>query len=503
MRFSAKPPGPVAGEVEDRRGGARGSGLGARGAGLGPAMGAPGGGDTRGAGGVYAEAHQVGLALAAEGRVADAEVALRGAWEWRGKALGPDHEDTLASQAALAGVLRRAGRPVEAEPLARGCLEAHTRSVGAAHPRTHLSALALAGVVKDVGDASRRDEVDGLYAGACEGIAAALGEAHPAALAALNNHAVFLKGCNRLVEAEALYRRVLPLSEKAIGADHLHTLASASNLAIVLDLRAAEARGREGGGAGGAGGRGEDPRAREAEDLFRRVLGGYRAALGDGHPETVATASYLADACREGGRSAGREALLDEAEALYKEVAKTRRTTLGEDDPLTLMSLNNLGVFLKHRNPEQSVQVLEEALAGARRAFGDKHPDTVSTANNLALVLGANGANKQAAALLRKAMSDWKDAFGTEHPGTLEALHSLGQRLADEKKFGEAEPVLADALAGRKDALGCTHPDTLDTMQLYAQVLYGAGRKEDSQAMQAELDRCALEHQRDKAAGCA
>ena len=448
-------------------------------------------------------AHQVGLGLAEQGRFEDAEEALRGAWQRREASLGPEHEETLASQAALAAVLRKAGKPGEAEPLARGCLEAHRRAAGPDHPRTHLSALALAGVLKDIGDAGRRDEVDGLYVGACDGIAASLGATHPAALTALNNRAVFLKSCGRLREAEVLYRRVLPLSEKALGADHLHTLASASNLAIVLDLLSAEARAREaatgpgrskdGEGAGGgesAAQRPNDPLAVEAEVHFRRAWVGYRKGLGNDHQLTVSAASSLADACRQWSGT-DREARLDEAEALYKEVAATRKRTLGMDDPLTLTSLNNLGVFLKHRNPEQAVQILEEALAGAQRTFGDKHPDTVSTANNLALVLGANGANAQAATLLRKAMSDWKDAFGTEHPGTLEALYSLGKRLADEKKFGEAASVLADALAGRKECLGRTHPDTLDTMQLTAQVLYGAGRKDEAKALQLELDECA------------
>ena len=65
---------------------------------------------------------------------------------------------------------------------------------------------------------------------------------------------------------------------------------------------------------------------------------------------------------------------------------------LGDDHPDTLASANNLAVDLSNLGERQAARELDEdTLARSRRVLGDDHPDTLSSANNLAGDLRALG----------------------------------------------------------------------------------------------------------------
>ena len=65
---------------------------------------------------------------------------------------------------------------------------------------------------------------------------------------------------------------------------------------------------------------------------------------------------------------------------------------LGEDHPDTLSSANNLAIDLRELGEYQAARELDEdTLARRRRVLGEDHPDTLSSANNLAVDLRALG----------------------------------------------------------------------------------------------------------------
>jgi len=78
----------------------------------------------------------MGLLLAKQGRLDEAEPLLREALEGCRRTLGEEHSDTLSSINSM-GMLRMAqGKLGEAEPLLREALEGHRRTLGAEHPKT-------------------------------------------------------------------------------------------------------------------------------------------------------------------------------------------------------------------------------------------------------------------------------------------------------------------------------------------------------------------------------
>ena len=65
---------------------------------------------------------------------------------------------------------------------------------------------------------------------------------------------------------------------------------------------------------------------------------------------------------------------------------------LGEDHPDTLTSASNLAIDLRALGETQAARELDEdTLARSRRVLGDDHPRTLTSASNLAIDLRALG----------------------------------------------------------------------------------------------------------------
>ena len=120
----------------------------------------------------------------------------------------------------------------------------------------------------------------------------------------------------RYTLAECTWRKAYQAkaNDPDIGPDHLDTLASRSNLALVL---------------------GDLGRLDEAQAENRAVLETMTRVLGPDHPDTLASRSNLALVLGDLGR-------LDEAQAENRAVLETRTRVLGPDHPDTLASRSSL-----------------------------------------------------------------------------------------------------------------------------------------------------------------
>ena len=73
------------------------------------------------------------------------------------------------------------------------------------------------------------------------------------------------------------------------------------------------------------------------------------------------------------------------ARDLDQDTLDRRRRVLGEDHPDTLASANNLAVDLRELGEVQAARDLDQdTLDRCRRVLGEDHPDTLRSANNLA-----------------------------------------------------------------------------------------------------------------------
>jgi tetratricopeptide (TPR) repeat protein len=75
------------------------------------------------------------------------------------------------------------------------------------------------------------------------------------------------------------------------------------------------------------------------------------------------------------------------AETELLAVLADRERKLGKDNPLTLATMNALGLIYKHQGRYQEAEALyTRALESSQRALGNEHPLTASIGQNLAAI---------------------------------------------------------------------------------------------------------------------
>ena len=82
-----------------------------------------------------------------------------------------------------------------------------------------------------------------------------------------------------------------------------------------------------------------------------------------------------------------------------------------------------------------------------RETLGNRDPDTLTSINNLGVLLQAKGdlAAAEPQALLREALEVRRETLGERHPDTLASINSLGMLLYDKGELAAAEPLLLEA----------------------------------------------------------
>jgi hypothetical protein len=106
-------------------------------------------------------------------------------------------------------------------------------------------------------------------------------------------------------------------------------------------------------------------------------------------------------------------------------------------------------------------RIQHEVLGVQKRVLGAEHPDTMTSANNLALSLFNQGKFAEAERIQREVLGVRKRVLGAEHPDTLASAHNLALSLPYLGKYTEAERMLHATLASLQRVLGPTHPNTL------------------------------------------
>ena len=154
--------------------------------------------------------------------------------------------------------------------------------------------------------------------------------------------------------------------------------------------------------------------------------------------------------------------LLDSALPLQTAALATNRRVLGQEHPDTLSSINNMGMLLSAQGKlAEAEPFLKEALDQRRRVLGVEHPDTLTSLTNMGLLLDDQGRPDEAEPLYREALEAQRRALGEDHPDTLICLSNLGMLLMSQNKLAEAEPYLRESLEKHRRVLGNEHEDTL------------------------------------------
>ncbi len=202
-----------------------------------------------------------------------------------------------------------------------------------------------------------------------------------------------------------------------------------------------------------------------------------RTHLGEEDPDTLASMNNLAGLYDKLGRH-------EDAEQLYLEVLELKRRVLGEEHPNTAISMDGLGVVYRNLGRFDEAEAhFARALELCRRLLGEEHSETLSSLNNLGSLYVELGRYDDAEPLLVQVLESHRRMFGEEHPGTLTSMHNVAFLYRGQERYDEAEPLLKKALEIGRRVQGEEHPDTLGTMGNLTELFQLMGRLDEAERL--------------------
>jgi tetratricopeptide (TPR) repeat protein len=195
---------------------------------------------------------------------------------------------------------------------------------------------------------------------------------------------------------------------------------------------------------------------------------------------------------------------LEESEKILRETLALSSTAFGEEDALTLSTLHQLGVTLEHQEKFAQAQVIyRQVLAGKRKVFGDDHPVTAVSMNNLSASLRRGNTEPaklaEAEQLQRKALSLAVQEAGAESRFTLMQKSALADTLRAQLKYTESIHMHQEALASKEKVLGKDDPATISSVFSLASLAFDQMQYEEAlplfeRAYTWYMDRYGAEH---------
>jgi serine/threonine protein kinase/tetratricopeptide (TPR) repeat protein len=283
-----------------------------------------------------------------------------------------------------------------------------------------------------------------------------LGKQHLKTLYSMSNLAVLYHTQRKYKEAERLFSDALTEFRRILGDENQTTLSCANNLASVYNrLR----------------------RYEEARGLYSRVLETSKRVLGEEHKETLAAMNNLATLYE-------RSSQYQKAEELFAKTLEVSQRVLGDEHPQTLSTMYNLaGLYRVQNDYKKAEQLYIKALEHSRRVLGDEHPDTLQCMNNLAVVYHCLERYPEARQLLVKTLELRRRVMGEEHRETLQSMNILAELYSRQKRYGEAEPLFVKALKIGRRVLGEENPITLKSMSNLAEVYNSQKRYQEAEPL--------------------
>ncbi|HKI20126.1 MAG TPA: serine/threonine-protein kinase, partial [Isosphaeraceae bacterium] len=171
---------------------------------------------------------------------------------------------------------------------------------------------------------------------------------------------------------------------------------------------------------------------RESFVVFQRAFELRRANLGENQPETLESMNNLASAYHDAGR-------LDLAIPLLEATLGGRRASLGENHHDTIETMNDLAVaYWKDGQVLRAIPLYEATLAKIRIELGNDQVDTLTIMDNLAVAYAAAGKPEKAIPLHKQALAKLREKLGDEHPTTLITLNNLSRTYESSGRAAEA-----------------------------------------------------------------
>ena len=162
--------------------------------------------------------------------------------------------------------------------------------------------------------------------------------------------------------------------------------------------------------------------------------------------------------------------------APYARAYDVRREKFGIDHPDTLTSASNLALNLSWLGEYQRAPAFDEyTLTRRRRILGEDAPDTLTSASQLAFHLSMLGNFADARELQEDVLSRRRRILGDDQSDTLTAASHLGMTLWWLGDYQQARQLLNDTFARSRRILGDDHPTTLSSASQLGMTLWSLG----------------------------
>ena len=228
-----------------------------------------------------------------------------------------------------------------------------------------------------------------------------------------------------------------------------------------------------------AEGRGRYPAAQAA---FQSALEWIEEARGDHELERLTLLSRLAHCHRMQGEP-------DQARQLEQLAYERSCALFGQEHPRSVASLEQLALLLQDQGRlSEALGSLEQCVEVSRRTLGAGHDSTLRMRRNLAQVLLQLGHVERAMAEIESTHDELVELLGEQHQLTLSAAVVLGQVYTRLGRFEDSEGILAEAVDGLSECLGATHPDTVEATVYLARSAAARGARSEAIDLLAAVD---------------
>jgi tetratricopeptide (TPR) repeat protein len=259
----------------------------------------------------------------------------------------------------------------------------------------------------------------------------------------------------RYGEATEVAKRVVALSERTYGREHVQVGIALDDLAILYA---------------------QQKRDREAMPLFARALSIMEREVGPNSPDLTGLLASLARTYQAVGRAADAEPLFKRALSILEKAPRTDREALRT----ALAELAR--VYSSQRRLVDAEPLLKRELAITEEIAGRDHLDTAKSAYVLALVQSRVGHLAEAEPLFRRALAIW-DAQKPDQPEIPTAIQELWTLLVMQHRYADAIPVLQRAI-GLAERTGQTNSTTfVATVETLAHANRLLGRYGEAEAL--------------------
>ncbi|KAH7139511.1 hypothetical protein B0J11DRAFT_575420 [Dendryphion nanum] len=173
-----------------------------------------------------------------------------------------------------------------------------------------------------------------------------------------------------------------------------------------------------------------------------------------------------------------------DAEQTHQCVLDKRKARFGEEHPATLASMNDVGLALSLQGKHAMAETFHrETLFKRRTVLGDQHVSTLISMNNLADTLHSRGKYTDSERMHRDALALEEILLGERHMKTLSSMSNLAKVLGSQGRYTEAEAMNQKTLVLMTEVLGEKHPTTLTSMNNVGDALRNLGRYHEAEAM--------------------